>query len=62
VAYGSVWQIDGGGALLQLDPANGQLRNRLPLPGPTGAHFLTPTAAVGKLFATSGKNVLAFGA
>jgi len=63
VAYGSVWQIDtGGSALLQFDPANGQLRNRVSLPGPSVAHFLTPTAAGGKLFATSGKNVLAFGA
>ena len=62
VAYGSVWQIDGSGALLQFDPANGQLRNRTPLPTPVTAHFLTPTAASGKLFVTSGRNVLAFGA
>ncbi|MFI5266255.1 MAG: PQQ-binding-like beta-propeller repeat protein [Chloroflexota bacterium] len=62
MAYGSVWQIDNGtAALLQFDPANGQLRNRVSLPGPAVAHFLTPTAAGGKLFATSGNNVLAFG-
>jgi outer membrane protein assembly factor BamB len=62
IAYGSVWQIDGGsGALLQFDPGNGQLRNRAPLPTPVTAHFLTPAAAGGKVFVTSGKNVLAFG-
>lgn len=62
VAYGSVWQIDNGAAaLLQIDPASGQLRNKLPLPSPAVAHFLTPTAAAGKLLATSSRNVLAFG-
>lgn len=60
VAYGSVWQVDGGGALLQIDPTNGQLRNRATLPTPVTAHFLTPSAAGGKLFVTSGKTVLAF--
>ena len=62
VAFGSVWQIDNvGGALLQLDPATGQQRNRAALPGPAVAHFLTPTAAGGRLFVTSSKTVLAFG-
>ncbi|HLQ33909.1 MAG TPA: PQQ-binding-like beta-propeller repeat protein [Chloroflexota bacterium] len=61
VAYGSVWQIDGGGALLQLNPATGQVRNRAALPTPVTAHFLSPAAAGGKLFVTSGKNVIAFG-
>ncbi|HEX6511416.1 MAG TPA: PQQ-binding-like beta-propeller repeat protein [Chloroflexota bacterium] len=61
VAYGSVWQVDPNGALLQFDPSNGQLRNRAPLPTPVTAHFLTPAAAGGKVFVTSGKNVLALG-
>jgi len=62
VAYGSVWSVDGGSAtLFQVNPADGSVRNRLQLPGPTVAHFLTPTAAGGKIFVTSGKNVLAFG-
>jgi outer membrane protein assembly factor BamB len=62
LAYGSVWQVDGGaGALLQLDPSTGQLRDRAPLPTPVTAHFLTPTGVGGKVFVTSGKNVLAFG-
>src|SRR5581483_12215115 len=62
VAYGSIWQIEPNApALLQLDPASGQQKTSSPLPGPSVAHFLTPTAAGGKLFATSGPNVLAFG-
>jgi outer membrane protein assembly factor BamB len=60
LAYGSIWQIDGAGSLLQFDPASGQLRNSLQLPTPVTAHFLTPTAAGGKMFASSGKTLLSF--
>jgi outer membrane protein assembly factor BamB len=62
VAYGSVWSINTGtGTLLQLSPADGSVQNRLQLPTPVTAHFLTPTANGGKIFVTSGRNVLAFG-
>ena len=63
VAYGSVWTVDTNDAVLyQLNPADGSVRNKLQLPGPTVAHFLTPSAAGGKVFVSSGANVLAFGA
>jgi outer membrane protein assembly factor BamB len=62
VAYGSVWSIDtDSGTLFQISPADGSVRSRLKLPTPVIAHFITPTAAGGKLFAGSGLNVVAFG-
>ena len=63
VAYGSVWSIDtDSGTLFQISPADGSVQNRLKLPTPVIAHFITPAAAGGRIFVGSGANVVAFGA
>lgn len=62
VAYGSVWSIDtSADQLWQIDPSSGARRRQLPLGGPVVAHFPTPTAVGGRLYAPAGRQVLAFG-
>ena len=59
VAGGLVWTIDRSGMLYGLDPATGQVRQRVSV-GPPANHFSTPSAADGLLLATSADRVTAF--
>ena len=59
VAAGLVWTIDRNGVLYGLDPATGQIRQRVPVGAPAN-HFTTPSAADGLLLAASADRVTAF--
>ncbi len=61
VAGGLVWTIDRNGILYGLDPATGQVRQRVSVGAPAN-HFSTPSAAEGLLLlAASADQVTAFG-
>ena len=59
VAAGLVWTIDRNGVLYGLDPATGQIRQRVSVGAPAN-HFTTPSAADGLLLAASADRVTAF--
>ena len=59
VAGGLVWTIDRNGILYGLDPASGQIRQRVAVGAPAN-HFTTPSAADGLLLAASAERVTAF--
>jgi polyvinyl alcohol dehydrogenase (cytochrome) len=59
VAGGLVWTIDRNGILYGLDPASGQVRQRVSVGAPAN-HFTTPSAADGLLLAASAERVTAF--
>jgi len=59
VAAGLVWTIDRNGVLYGLDPATGQIRQRVSVGAPAN-HFTTPSAADGLLLAPSADRVTAF--
>ena len=60
VAYGAVWVVDtASGRLTALDPADG--RQRYAYQGSPAAHFATPAAGGGRVFAALGRKLVALG-
>ena len=58
VAYGAVWVVDtASGRLTALDPADG--RQRYAYQGSPAAHFATPAAGGGRVFAALGRRLVA---
>jgi hypothetical protein len=60
VAYGAVWVIDtGGGRLMALDPGDGH--QLYAYQGGAAAHFVTPAAGGGHVFAALGRRLVSLG-
>ena len=59
VAGGAVWNTDARGRLWAVDAATGEIRFQADLPG-IPAHFATPTAGGGRIYATGGHFLAAY--
>jgi streptogramin lyase len=59
VAAGVVWTMKTGGQLLGLNPATGEVVQRVSLGSPV-TRFIAPSAAGGRLFIADGNRIVAF--